>query len=127
MTKSSKMRFAILALFLVPLLGIGLTACEVRQTEEGALPDVDVDADVEPGNLPKFDVDAAEVEIGTEERRVNLPDVDVDMKERTIPLPDVDITPPDADPEVNTDVDLDINKAGDADTEAGESEPMQSQ
>jgi hypothetical protein len=54
---------------------LGLAACDVDQTEEGALPDVDV----EGGNLPEFDVETADVEVGTEEMTVDVPTVDVDM------------------------------------------------
>lgn len=59
---------------------LGLAACDVDQTQDLKVPDVDVD--VKGGQLPKFDVDA--------------PDVDVKMEEKTIkvPVPDIDITPP---------------------------------
>lgn len=54
---------------------LGLAACDVDQTEEGALPDVDVDG----GNLPEFDVETADVDIGMEETTVEVPTVSVDM------------------------------------------------
>jgi hypothetical protein len=44
--------------FFVPALAFGLAACSVEQTEEGELPDVDVQG----GQLPEYDVDAADVE-----------------------------------------------------------------
>lgn len=53
---------------------VGLAACEARQTQEGELPDVDVQA--EGGQVPKYDVDPA---------------VDVEMREKTVTVPDVDI------------------------------------
>lgn len=53
----------------------GLAACRVTQTEEGDLPDVEVD--VEGGNLPKYDVDAPDVDVGTKEVTVEVPDVEV--------------------------------------------------
>ena len=53
----------------------GLAACDVDQTEEGAMPDVDV----EGGNMPEFDVETADVDVGTEETTVEVPTVDVDM------------------------------------------------
>lgn len=76
-------------LFLLPL-----AACTVEQTEEGKMPEVDVD--VEEGNLPEYDVDAADVEIGTETKTIDVPDVDVDVstEEKTIEVPDVDIDMP---------------------------------
>ena len=56
---------------------LGLAACDIDQTEEGALPDVDVSA--EGGNLPEFDVETADVDVGTEEATIEVPTVDVDM------------------------------------------------
>ena len=74
-----------------------LTGCEVRQTEEGKMPDVDVDVDVEEGNLPKYDVDAPDVDVDIEPRDVTVPDVDVDvdLEKKEVPLPDVDVHPAD--------------------------------
>ena len=54
---------------------LGLAACDVDQTEEAELPEVDV----EGGNMPEFDVETADVEVGTEEVTVDVPTVDVDM------------------------------------------------
>ena len=56
---------------------LGLAACDVDQTEEGSLPDVDVN--VEGGNMPEYDVETADVEVGTQEKTVTVPDVDVTM------------------------------------------------
>ena len=53
---------------------LGLAACDVDQTEEGALPDVDVDG----GNLPEYDVEGPDVDVGTETRTVEVPTLDVD-------------------------------------------------
>ncbi|HUF50115.1 MAG TPA: hypothetical protein VMN60_04745 [Longimicrobiales bacterium] len=66
------MKIRILAAALV----MGLAACSVEQTEEGDLPDIEV----EGGNLPEYDVDAV--------------DVDVNLDTTTIVVPNVDITPP---------------------------------
>lgn len=55
---------------------IALAACDIDQTEEGEMPDVDV----EGGKLPEYEV--------------HTPDVDVDMEEKTIKVPDVDIDIP---------------------------------
>lgn len=56
------------------------TSCEVEKTQEGEMPEVDVD--VKAGQLPKYEVDA--------------PEVDVKMKTKTIEIevPDVDVTLP---------------------------------
>lgn len=86
---------------LIPLIatltfaGFGLSACDVEQTEEGSLPDVDVD--VEEGNLPEYDVDAPEVTAGTTEKQVDVPDVDVDVstEEKTVDVPVIAIEPGD--------------------------------
>lgn len=82
--------FALALIFVMPLVG-----CTVEQTEEGELPDVDVE--VEGGNLPKYDVDAAEIEVGMEDKTVTVPDVDVDVdtKDVKVKVPDVDIEMPD--------------------------------
>ena len=55
------MRTNVLWLALLALLSY--TSCEVRQTEEGELPEVDIDA--EAGNLPEYDVNWADVDVGT--------------------------------------------------------------
>lgn len=60
--------------FLAPMMAFGLAACAVEQTEEGDMPDVEV----EGGQLPEYDVDAADVEIGTDTQSVVVPDVDVE-------------------------------------------------
>lgn len=54
---------------------LSLVACDVEQTEEGSLPEVDV----EGGDMPEYDVDTADVDVGTEEKTVTVPDVDVTM------------------------------------------------
>ena len=54
---------------------LGLAACDIDQTEEAELPEVDV----EGGNMPEFDVETADVDVGTEEVTVEVPDVDVEM------------------------------------------------
>lgn len=59
---------------LIAVATLGLAACDVDQTEEGSLPDVDVDAD--GGNLPEYDVEGPEVETGT--TTVEVPTVDIE-------------------------------------------------
>ncbi|HUO82463.1 MAG TPA: hypothetical protein VM616_06350 [Gammaproteobacteria bacterium] len=49
--------------------------CDVDQTEEGEMPDVDVQG----GNLPKYDIEGPDVDIGTREETVTVPDIDIDM------------------------------------------------
>ncbi len=59
------------------IAALGLAACDVEQTEEGSLPEVDIEA--EAGSMPEYDVDTADVDVGTEEKTVTVPDVDVTM------------------------------------------------
>ena len=54
---------------------IALGACEVKQTENGQMPDVDVN--VSGGQLPEYNVQGPEVQVGTENRTVEVPTVDV--------------------------------------------------
>jgi len=78
--KPQEAKKSILQLSLAIVAGVGLAACDVEKTQEGKMPEVDVD--VTEGQLPKYDVDA--------------PEVDVKMKEKdvTIKVPDVDVTLP---------------------------------
>ncbi len=59
--------------FLAPALAFGFAACSVEQTEEGDMPEVDV----QEGQLPEYDVDAADVDVGLDTTTVTVPDVDV--------------------------------------------------
>jgi hypothetical protein len=82
------------------LAATALTACDVDQTQEAELPDVDV----EGGQMPKYDVDQTQegklpdvdVKGGQAPKfDVDVPDMDVDTdtktKEITVPDPDVDV------------------------------------
>lgn len=80
----------------VLLLALGLTlstGCRVRQTEEGEMPDVDVE--VKGGNVPEYDVDAADVDVKAKETEVTVPDVDVNTEKKKVTVPDVDVNMPD--------------------------------
>ena len=55
---------------------LALVACDVDQTKEGELPDVDVNAT--GGQLPEYNVEGPDVNVGTENRTVEVPTVDVD-------------------------------------------------
>lgn len=65
----------LLTLFIAPLFAVGMTACDVDQTEEGDMPDVEV----EEGELPAYDVEGPDVEVT--EDTVTVPDVDIDAPE----------------------------------------------
>jgi len=79
--ENDNMKRLIASSLIVPF-ALGLAACDVDQTEEAELPDVQV----EGGNMPEFDVETADVDVGTEEKVIEVPDVDVTM-------PDADGTP----------------------------------
>lgn len=55
-------------------LMLPLAGCEMNQTEEGELPDVEVE---EEGNLPEYDVEGPEVDVETDTMQIQTPDVDV--------------------------------------------------
>ncbi|HEX8062889.1 MAG TPA: hypothetical protein VF535_06705 [Allosphingosinicella sp.] len=55
--------------------GLGLAACDVDQTKNAQLPDVDVN--VSGGQAPEFNVTTPEVNVGMENKTVQVPDVDV--------------------------------------------------
>jgi hypothetical protein len=55
--------------------GLGLAACDVDQTKNGQLPDVDVN--VSGGQVPEYNITTPEVNVGMENRTVQVPDVDV--------------------------------------------------
>lgn len=52
-----------------------LSACDVDQTQEGEMPDVQV----EGGALPAYDVETAEVDVGTRTTEVEVPTAEVTM------------------------------------------------
>jgi len=82
---------------LCAIASIALTACDVQQTEEGEMPEVDMS--VEEGNMPEYEVDAPEVKVGTTETEVEVPEVDVSTDKETIDVPVVGIEPGDVDDE----------------------------
>lgn len=69
-----------------------LSACNVEKTQEGELPDVDVNA--QGGELPAYDVETADVDVNTKQTEVTVPDVDVNSETKTVPVPDVDVNMP---------------------------------
>jgi hypothetical protein len=53
-----------------------LAACDVDQTKEGELPEVEVNAT--GGQLPEYEVEGPTVNVGTENKTIQVPTVDVD-------------------------------------------------
>ena len=81
-------KFGVLMAALTMVVALG--ACSVEQTEEGEMPEVNV----EGGNMPEYDVDPVDVEITTETATVTVPDVDVSTETREVTVPDVNVNPP---------------------------------
>lgn len=77
------------------LLAGGPIGCDVDQTKQGELPDVDVDVDADPGDLPEYDVEWADVDVATTEETVTVPKLRVVMEEETVTVPVVDVDMPD--------------------------------
>ncbi|HUF79135.1 MAG TPA: hypothetical protein VMR44_09490 [Thermoanaerobaculia bacterium] len=67
----------LITLFCLAVLVVPFAGCRVEQTQEGELPEVEV----EGGQLPEYEVDAADVEIGTETREIEVPTIDITMPE----------------------------------------------
>lgn len=63
------------AAVLAVAIALPLAACDVDQTEEGELPDVNV----EEGQLPEYDVEGPDVDVDTDTVQIQTPDVDVNM------------------------------------------------
>jgi hypothetical protein len=57
--------------------GLALAACDVDQTQNAQLPDVDLN--VSGGQAPEFNVTGPEVNVGMENKTVQVPDVDVNV------------------------------------------------
>ncbi|NNC82887.1 MAG: hypothetical protein HKN79_04855, partial [Flavobacteriales bacterium] len=73
----------------VSLAIFAFASCDVDQTRETRLPDVDVDvdADLEEGQLPAFDVDWADIDVGTRSETFKIPKVVVVMEEEELDIP----------------------------------------
>jgi uncharacterized lipoprotein len=64
-----------ISIMLAAVSGLGLAACDVDQTKNAQLPDVDVN--VSGGQAPEFNVTGPEVNVGMENKTIQVPDVDV--------------------------------------------------
>lgn len=81
-------------MILAALVVVFITSCDVKQTKETKLPDVDVDVDAEAGQLPSFDIDWADVTVGTSTKTVKIPKVIVVMEEVEVEIPYLDVDMP---------------------------------
>lgn len=85
-------RTLLVILILVVLAAIAAYALglfSVNQTQEGALPSVELKA--EGGALPSFDADVADVDVGTANTTVEVPTVEVNTKNTTVEVPTVTV------------------------------------
>ena len=78
---------------LAAVAALGLSACDVKKTQEGSvkLPKYDVKK-TEEGNVtpPKYDVTTPDVKVGTKEETVKVPTVRTE--EKKVDVPTVDVT-----------------------------------
>ncbi|MDB5891489.1 MAG: hypothetical protein JWP47_2320 [Polaromonas sp.] len=78
----------------VSLATLGLSACDVKKTQEGnvTVPKVEVQKTQEGDvTLPKYDVTAPSVSVSTTEKTVTVPTVKTE--EKTVEVPKVTVTP----------------------------------
>ena len=65
-----------------------LSACDVDQTKEGDLPEVNVSG----GQLPEYDVDVANVTVGTTNEQIEVPTIETET--RNVQVPTIDVEQP---------------------------------
>ena len=73
------MKFKTLLATVTAVSALAFTGCTVDKTQEGNLPDVDVETKGET-QVPEYDVKPADVDVGTTRTTVNVPTVDVNMQ-----------------------------------------------
>ena len=82
-----------LAIAIVSIGALGLSACDVKKTQEGnvTVPKYEVNKTQEGSvTLPKFDVTAPTVSVTTTEKTITVPTVKTE--EKSIELPKIEIT-----------------------------------
>lgn len=82
-----------LAIAIVSIGALGLTACDVKKTQEGnvTVPKYEVEKTQEGSvTLPKYDVTAPSVNVTTTEKTITVPTIQAE--EKTIEVPKVDVT-----------------------------------
>jgi hypothetical protein len=80
------MRVKSVSLALITLAA--LSACDVDQTKEGDLPEVNVSG----GQLPEYDVDVANVTVGTTNEQIEVPTIETET--RNVQVPTIDVEQP---------------------------------
>lgn len=80
------------AIAVVALAVLAFYMIDIDQTQEAALPDVDVT--VEGGQMPKFEAEVGSIDVVEEEVTVEVPNVEVTMEEETVTVPSLEVTTP---------------------------------
>jgi hypothetical protein len=81
------MRSKIVSIVAVMALALSSVACEVKKTQEGEAPKVEVQG----GQLPKYEVKTPSVEVSSTPVQVTVPKVETEKK--TVEVPKVNIEP----------------------------------
>lgn len=76
----------------VAVIAFAVFMVDIDQTQEAALPDVDVS--VEGGQLPEFDAEVGSISVDSTEVEVEVPEVDVKTTTETISVPTLDVEAP---------------------------------
>jgi len=85
------MKTRLLTIFAIAAL---LTSCDIKKTEGGDMPEVDVDVTADSGELPEYDVDWMDVDVTTTTKMVEVPKLVVVMEEEEVEVPVLDIDMP---------------------------------
>lgn len=82
-----------LAIAIVTFGALGLSACDVKKTQEGnvTVPKFEVNKTQEGSvTVPKYDVTAPSIDVGTKQETITVPTIKAE--EKTITVPTVDVT-----------------------------------
>lgn len=70
-------------------MSVVISSCTVEKTEEGKMPEVDVQ--VESGETPKYKIDWAKVDISTRTKTIEVPKVVIVTEKRQVKVPYIEI------------------------------------
>lgn len=83
----------------IAVIAFAVFMVDVDQTQEAALPDVDID--VEGGQLPEFDAEVGSISVGETDVEVEVPDVEITTNTETVTVPTLNIEAPEDDTTTN--------------------------
>ncbi|MEO9865777.1 MAG: hypothetical protein ABJO29_08915 [Yoonia sp.] len=83
----------------IAVIAFAVFMVDVDQTQEAALPDVDID--VEGGQLPEFDAEFGSINVGETDVEVEVPDVEITTNTETVTVPTLNIEAPEDDTATN--------------------------